>query len=59
MSEKRQVLISRILLNVRISRAEQCNEDIDENDGSEEVPRVINDQSEWVTETIVWRVEIG
>jgi hypothetical protein len=58
MSKESKILVRRILLNVRVSRTKQGDEDIDKNDGSEEVPRVVNDQTEWVSESIVWRVEI-
>jgi len=59
MSKESKILIRCILLNVRVGRAKQGNKYIDENDGSEEVPRIVNDQTEWVTEAIIRRIEVG
>ena len=53
-----QVLIRGILLHVRVSRVEQRNEHVDEDDGSQEVPRVVNDQSEWIPKTFGGRVKV-
>jgi len=59
MSKESKILVCRILLDVRVGRTKQGNQDVDENDGSEEVPRVVDDQPEWVSESIVRRVKVG
>lgn len=59
MSKESKILVCRILLNVRVGRAEQGNQHVDENDGSEEIPRIVDDQPEWISESIVGRVKIG
>jgi hypothetical protein len=59
MSKESQILIRSILLDVRVCRTKQGNKNIDENDGSKEIPRVVNDQSEWITESIIGRIKVG
>jgi len=43
MSKESKILVGSILLNIRVGRTKQGNEDVDENDGSEEIPRVVDD----------------
>jgi len=38
MSKESKILVGSILLDVRVGRTKQGDEDIDENDGSEEIP---------------------
>lgn len=59
MREKREVLVIGILDDVRVRRAEQGDEDVDENDNREEAPCVVDDQTEWVPETLVGRAKVG
>jgi len=53
-----QILVSGIFLNVRISGPKQCNEHIDKNDSSKEVPRVVDDEAEWVSKALGRRIEV-
>lgn len=57
--KERQVLVRRILFNIRVCRAKQGDQDVDENNGGEEVPRIVDDQAKGVPEPVIWSVEIG
>lgn len=58
MGKERKILVGRVLLDIRICRAKQGDKHIDQNDGGEEVPRVVNDQSEWISESFIRRVKV-
>lgn len=53
MRKERQILVRRVLLDIRVRRAKQRNEDIDENDCGQEVPAVVHNQAERVAESLV------
>jgi hypothetical protein len=38
MSKESKILVCRILFNVRVGRTKQGNQDVDENNGGEEIP---------------------
>ena len=57
--KERQILVRRILLDVRVCGAKQGDEDIDEDDSRQETPAIVDDQAERIAKPLRRCIKVG